>query len=62
MFPRAVCCRKRMEGVGAAASISTRSKQGASWQICGETLRMPWDLDVLRGAGRADRHHSGVAA
>jgi hypothetical protein len=51
-----------MEGVGAAASISTRSKQGASWQICGETLRMPWDLDVLRGAGRADRHHSGVAA
>jgi hypothetical protein len=48
--------------MGAAASISSRSKQGASWQICGETLRMPWDLDVLRGAGRADRHHSGVAA
>jgi hypothetical protein len=31
-------------------------------QICGEELRMPWDLVVSMGAGRADRHHSGVTA
>jgi hypothetical protein len=48
------CSRTRLvvekctTGKDAVTSILYRSKQGVSGQICGETLRMLWELDVLR--------------
>jgi hypothetical protein len=51
MFTRAYCCRENTVGEGALTSIMYDFKQRVSGQICGEALRMPWDLDALMGCG-----------